>query len=148
MERYYKILGISGNATKEEIKSAYHKRIKVLHPDKVQGTSLEETSVFLSTEINEAYHFLMRQFNNRQSSKPNAENFYIEEDIYIESVGVLRYSLSNDFSKIKDAIYRRKENWDISYIEKYGWQLNHELSGNVKKAMNKHNVNYSMTSYT
>ena len=71
-----------------------------------------------------------------------------EEDIYIENMGVLRYSLSNDIYKIQDAIYKRTGDNDFSFIDEYGWKLNHELSNNVKRVMNKYNVNYSMTSFT
>ena len=147
MERYYKMLGVSSNATKEEIKEAYLKKIKAIHPDKVNGTPLEDTATFLSVEINEAYNVLMKKFNNGQVSKTKMKNIYVEEDIYIESIGVLRYSLSNDFGKIKNAVIKSSGIDDLSFINKYGWQLNHELSENVKKAMIKHNVNYSMTCY-
>ena len=65
MERYYKILGISKDASMEEIKKAYLKKIKALHPDKVHGTELEDTSNFLSAEINEAYNFFKAQEQNK-----------------------------------------------------------------------------------
>ena len=76
MERYYKILGISRKASKEEIKQAYHNKMRALHPDKVHGTSLEETAHLFSTEINNDYlpfkkiyrykpnHWLFENFND------------------------------------------------------------------------------------
>ena len=89
MERYYKILGISSNSTKQQIKAAYHKKIKALHPDKTHGTVLEDTATFLSAEINEAYNVLMKLTSNENSSKNAGEQKYYEKDIYIENHGVL-----------------------------------------------------------
>jgi hypothetical protein len=73
---------------------------------------------------------------------------YFEQDIYIESIGVLKYSLSNNIETIRNAVFTRTGKKDINFIDTYGWQLNFNLSENVKKAMNKLNVNYSMTFYT
>lgn len=71
MDRYYKILDLSSNATKEEIKKAYHDKIKALHPDKIHGTALEETATFFTTEINEAYEILMTNFVGGKSNIKN-----------------------------------------------------------------------------
>jgi len=81
------------------------------------------------------------------SNKVKREDIF-EEDIYIENIGVLRYSLSNDIYKIQDEIYRRTGNDDFSFIDEYCWRLNTELSNNVKRVMNRLNVNYSMTYFT
>ena len=148
MERYYKILGIPSTATKEKIKEAYHKKIKALHPDKVHGSALEDTATFLSTEINEAYKYLMTHFDEQNfSKKPNDQSYY-EEDIYVEGLGVLKYSFSNDLNKIKNSIKKRTSITDFNFIYECGWRINPDLSENVKKAMKKHNVTYSMTYIT
>jgi len=154
MERYYKILGISASASKEKIKEAYHAKMKALHPDKVHGTPLEDTATFFATEINEAYNYLMSNFNatntnNQQSTSKSAstqkwKTEYWEEDIYVETYGVLRYFLSSDLNRIKNAIIGRIGRQIFDQIE---WSLNTNLSENVKKSMNKHDVNYSMTTY-
>ncbi len=53
---YYEILGISSNASQEDIKSAYKKLIKKYHPDLYQG---DKTFAEKKTkEINEAYDTL------------------------------------------------------------------------------------------
>lgn len=144
MERYLKILGLSNNATKGEIKEAYYTKIKALHPDKVHGTSLEDTANFFLTEINEAYEMLMSQFDNTQSAAN--QTGCIEEEIFIEGLGQLSYSLSSDLSEITKSILKKsgKDNLNIDGIE---WMLNCRLSENVKKAMNKYDVDYSMTMY-
>ena len=147
MDKYYKILGIPNSATKEEIKKAYLKKIKALHPDKVHGTALEDTATFLSAEINEAYNTLMKQFQNKKSPDTNNDSIFFEQDIYIENNGLLQYSLSNDLGLIQKALYKRTGSSDMSFIDKFGWQLNPYLSENVKKVMLKLNVTYSMTHY-
>ena len=62
MERYYTILGIPNNSSKEVVKKAYYTKMKALHPDKIHGTVLEDTATFFTTEINEAYNKLMTQY--------------------------------------------------------------------------------------
>lgn len=55
MKNYYSILGVSVNATDEEIKTAYRKLAKKHHPD-IVGTSREANQVM--AEINEAFSVL------------------------------------------------------------------------------------------
>ncbi len=52
---YYKILGVSKNATKEEIKKAYKKLAKKYHPDRNQGNKAAEEKF---KDINEAHEVL------------------------------------------------------------------------------------------
>ncbi|MCX6156316.1 MAG: J domain-containing protein [Candidatus Kapabacteria bacterium] len=58
----YSILEIPTNSSKEQIKSAYIKKIKEYHPDKVasMGTELRLLAEKKTKEINEAYSFLNR----------------------------------------------------------------------------------------
>ena len=59
LDKYYKILEISPNATDDEVKKAWRKKAQEFHPDKVQGTGLPNAFVEYATEeikkINEAY---------------------------------------------------------------------------------------------
>lgn len=52
---YYKILGVSKNASDKEIKKAYHKLARKHHPDANQGDKASEEKF---KEINEAYEVL------------------------------------------------------------------------------------------
>jgi len=56
---YYQILGITKQATKEEITRAYRKLASKYHPDKHQGNPLAELAEEKFKEINEAYHALL-----------------------------------------------------------------------------------------
>ena len=51
MKEYYKILGVSQNASMEEIKKSYHSLAKKYHPD--FGGSLDDMKL-----LNEAYEVL------------------------------------------------------------------------------------------
>ncbi|MEM4734697.1 MAG: DnaJ domain-containing protein, partial [Candidatus Thorarchaeota archaeon] len=52
---YYSILGVSRNATQEEIKSAYRRLAKELHPDRNPGDKAAEERLKL---VNQAYEVL------------------------------------------------------------------------------------------
>lgn len=60
MSDYYNILGISKNASKEEIKKAYHKLAHKYHPDKNRGDDKK------FKEINEAYQILGDERKRRE----------------------------------------------------------------------------------
>jgi len=148
MDRYYSILGIPSNSSKEVIKNAYHAKMKALHPDKIHGTPLEDTATFFTAEINEAYNNLMAKFKNAgtsssQSNKPVS----IEEDIYIETHGYLRYTLSNNINVIISEIYNRFKCSLHENPSQIQWNLNTGLSPNVKKSMNNNDMNFSTTSF-
>ena len=148
MERYYKILGVNSSATREEIKKAYHAKLKALHPDKVHGTILEDTATFLSSEINDAYKHLMANINEGQSSAyQNNRSKQKEENIYVEGYGYLKYSLSNSIEEIKKSMLNRTGKHNLNFIDGIRWYLNPNLSENVKSVMNRNNSNYSMTMY-
>jgi hypothetical protein len=89
-----------------------------------------------------------RGLKNLVKSVNATNNEIFEKDIYVDKFGVLRYSLSNDYTKIEEAVYNRIGNANLSILEEAAWILNPSLSKNVKTFMNKYNVNYSMTCYT
>jgi len=147
MERYYTILGIPNNSSKEVVKKAYYTKMKALHPDKIHGTALEDTATFFTTEINEAYNQLMTQYKDNNSSNQNKQSSFIEEEIYVETKGYLRYTLSNNINTIINEIYNRIKCVLPDGASQIPWNINPALSHNVRKVMNDHNYNYSMTSF-
>ncbi|MEM4165744.1 MAG: molecular chaperone DnaJ [Candidatus Bilamarchaeaceae archaeon] len=78
---YYEILGVSRNATKEEIKNAYRKLALQYHPDRNKSKEAEEKF----KEINEAYAVLSDDEKRRQYDTYGHEGFgqyYTQEDIF------------------------------------------------------------------
>lgn len=61
----WRILGLSGNICKQDIKNAYRKTINEYHPDKVAslGTELRALAEKKAKEINEAYQFLKKRYS-------------------------------------------------------------------------------------
>ena len=55
----YKILGVSRDATEEEIKKAYRELAKKYHPDNYQGSGLEDLAAEKMKQINEAYDSIL-----------------------------------------------------------------------------------------
>jgi len=148
MDRYYNILGVPNNSSREVIKRAYHEKIKTIHPDRVHGTPLEATAAFFTAEINEAYKILMSQFNNINSSYDQDKlERYLEKDIFVENKGLLRYTLSNSLDVILNAIIKRTGCLIPDKVNEIPWLINTNLSNNVKNAMNEYNMNYSMTTF-
>ena len=56
----YEVLGVSENASDEEIKKAYKELVKKYHPDKYQNNPLTDLAEEKLQEINEAYEMLMK----------------------------------------------------------------------------------------
>lgn len=57
---YYQVLAISHSATRQEIRKAYHKLVKIYHPDRLGGLSqaLREQAGHKMKHINKAYSVL------------------------------------------------------------------------------------------
>ena len=60
----YEVLGISENASEEEIKRAYKELVKKYHPDKYQNNPLADLAEEKLQEVNEAYDMLMKKGNS------------------------------------------------------------------------------------
>ena len=65
MKDYYKILGVSEQATEKEIKGAYRKLAKLYHPDVVKGDADKTQHMY---EIQEAYQCLGDEESRKKKS--------------------------------------------------------------------------------
>lgn len=68
----YEVLGVSQNASQEEIKTAYRQLVKKYHPDKYQNNPLADLAEEKLREVNQAYDMLTKNGgvgagNNNQS---------------------------------------------------------------------------------
>ena len=77
MQSHYETLGLQKNASKDEIKSAYHKLAKVYHPDKNTGNDAKEKF----QKIQEAYETLSDDEKRAQYDNPQPQ-FNIPPDFH------------------------------------------------------------------
>ena len=73
MKDPYEILGVSRNATDDEIKNAYRALARKYHPDSYQDNPLADLAGEKMKEINEAYDAIM---NSRKSSSKSGGGSY------------------------------------------------------------------------
>ena len=71
----YKVLGVSPNASEEEVKSAYRQLVKKYHPDNYADSPLADLANEKMQEVNEAYDMVinrLRAGGQNNSSQQNA----------------------------------------------------------------------------
>ena len=68
MKDPYKVLGVSPNATDDEIKEAYRALVKKYHPDKFADSDLAELANEKMKEINSAYDEIQKMREGGGSS--------------------------------------------------------------------------------
>lgn len=168
LNKYYKVLNIPENATKEEIKNAYKKLAKKWHPDNFINDIIQQnlaTQKFI--DISEAYQILLNRNDNLASRD---ENSVIEindkKDIekYYYNLGIL----ATENEEWEEAIYyfnsaiNLNNNFAEAYfyratvLEKQGFNLRAEadynkfnqLKGKVNKNKSpKININNKKSSF-
>ncbi|MDO4744957.1 MAG: DnaJ domain-containing protein [Bacillota bacterium] len=74
----YEVLGISENASEEEIKRAYKEMVKKYHPDKYQNNPLADLAEEKLQEVNEAYDMLMKNGNAGGGSRRGGTPDYMQ----------------------------------------------------------------------
>ena len=78
----YKVLGISPNATNEEVKNAYRELAKKYHPDNYADSPMADVAEEKMKEINEAYDEILRiragksTFNNGGTNADGSGSYY------------------------------------------------------------------------
>jgi len=111
---YYAILGVSKNATLEEIKAAYRKLALKFHPDRHADNPLADLAETKFKEIQEAYEVLSDETKRRDydsfSSGSRQNSGYTYDDSVILG-NVMRYAEQRLFSKAHQEINK--------YISKY-----------------------------
>lgn len=69
MKDYYKILGVSENVDKDELKKAFRQLAKKYHPDRNQN---DESAKNKFQEVNEAYNILSNENSRREYDEKRA----------------------------------------------------------------------------
>lgn len=97
MKNPYDVLGISENATNEEVKEAYKALAKKYHPDNYVDSPLAQMAEERMKEINEAYDEILRMRTSGGSKNGNYSNSHTSSDFssnYDSSYSQIRYSIN------------------------------------------------------
>lgn len=123
MKDYYEILGVSRNATDEEIKAAYRRLAKIYHPDVAENKQEAEKKF---KEINEAYQVLSdpekRKIYDRYGTlenvyQSNYQSYQTSDifDVFSEIFDDFIFQQTRSKRNPIDELYRPQRGKDITY---------------------------------
>ena len=135
----YEVLGVSENASPEEIKKAYKDLVKKYHPDKYQNNPLSGLAEEKLQEVNEAYDMLIK---NGSSANGGMSANFGQVRRYIDSNNLQMAESMLASSKIKNAEWFFLSGM-VSY--KKGWY--DDAISKIRKAteMEPQNIEYRQT---
>ena len=87
----YEVLGVSTNATDEEVKKAYRALEKKYHPDQYKGTAFEAEANEKLKQINEAYDMI-------KNGKTSQNNYYTQQNNTSGNQYSYNYSYGNTYT--------------------------------------------------
>ena len=101
MNNPYEVLGIKEGASEEEIKQAYREMVKKYHPDKFVDNPLQGLAEEKMREINEAYDYLIKNYNKGGSRSYTGSNTYSNGGDYSSGT-----SNVNRYQRVRESINR------------------------------------------
>ena len=72
----YKVLGVSENASQEEIRKAYLTLVKKYHPDRYTDEAMKELANEKLKEVNQAYEMLVKKKDDPRSQSYQTSGNY------------------------------------------------------------------------
>ena len=135
----YEVLGVSKNATQDEIKAAYRKLAKQYHPDKYVGNPLADLAAEKFKEINEAYDML----TGGNSAQNQHSGSYGSAGIFAQVRNLINMNSLDEAERILDESANRNAEWFFlkgSLYIRRGW---HEQGLNfLRQAVNMDPANF------
>ena len=106
---YYKILGIESDADVKQIKRAYHKRLRLYHPDNIKDKSNKD-EMRKNTEkyklINEAYNILGNELRRKaydtgkKFESSHSKGFESQKNSFVEFIKLQEQNMTDDDKKL------------------------------------------------
>lgn len=123
MKDPYEVLGVSRNASEDEIKKAYKELVKKYHPDKYSGSPLADLAEEKMKEVNEAYDSIMDMRKNGSNSAYS--NSYSSSAEYANVRTLIFQNRIDEAERILDSVTTAKSaEWyflrGMCYLKK-GW---------------------------
>lgn len=135
MKDPYEILGVSKNATQEEIKTAYRKLAKQYHPDRYVGNPLADLAAEKFKEINEAYETLTGERGANSSN--SGYNSTGSAGVFAQVRNLISINSLDEAERILDSCQTRTAEWFFlkgSIYIRRGW---HDQGVNfIRQAVN------------
>lgn len=104
----YEVLGVSKDATQDEIKSAYRKLAKQYHPDRYVGNPLADLAAEKFKEINEAYDTLT---GGNSSSRSYGSKSHSGAGTYAQIRNYINMGNYGEAERLLDDITDRGAEW-------------------------------------
>jgi len=104
----YEVLGVSKDASQDEIKSAYRKLAKQYHPDRYVGNPLADLAAEKFKEINEAYDTLT---GGNSSNSSNNSRSYSGAGTYAQIRNYINMRNFGEAERLLDDVSDRGAEW-------------------------------------
>ena len=82
MRNPYEVLGVREGASVDEIKRAYKELVRKYHPDQYRNNPLSELAEEKLKEINQAYDYLMKQHEQKNTGYSSQNSSYGKSNSY------------------------------------------------------------------
>ena len=117
----YEVLGISRNASLEEIKRAYRELSRKYHPDSYEGNPLSSLAEEKFKQVQEAYDAIMREKNSgyNYSDSYNSTNAYDNRNSYNNSYNNTNYygGDTGEMAEVYNLLNRRSYSQALRILE-------------------------------
>lgn len=104
MKDPYEVLGVSRNASMDEIKKAYHQLSRKYHPDANVNNPLADLAAEKFKEVQQAYDTIVKEKESGSSYSYGSNSGYG----YSDSAGSANYHGSNDYSMVYTYLRARR----------------------------------------
>ncbi len=142
----YAVLGVSKNATDEEIKNAYREKARKYHPDNYTDNPLSDLAAEKMKEINDAYDSIMNSRRSHSNTKSGGYNANAQTS-FPEVRSLINQGRLEQAQEVLDGVppQRRDAEWYFlngTVLYRRGWFDQAYTSFATAVRMNPQNVEY------